>query len=560
MEAEDAAAAPEEAAPPALPPPPEAADAGEPFEEPVTPAPAPAGGIPVEVQADETEGDAKNDLVNMNGAARVVSEEREIRADHITANTRTKDVTAEGSVRVTGDGRRIEGRTAHGNLRDRTVSVEGGVRYTSVLQVPNKRLGPRDLPLNVTADRLDFDFTKRTGSIQNVETILQGVRVRGASGVLLPDQRLQIQGAEFSFCPIDEGTGRYGYHLRAKSIDYDPQRGGIAHRATLYIGKNRIITLGRYHVAPGEGSGRQHIPLPRFGSSRLSGSFLSFGIQPSLTENIIADTRLVLTTKVGPRIFTTVRPVTGGPNPFFRVHLKEEVVGRDPKRLLIDRLPEVGFLLDDLSESRWSRWVRGEISYGYIRQHDPNRRTGRALLSLLAQPIPLQDWGRWRLSARPGIQVSTYSTGENYRDLFGELSLARRWTVRRSMQFGVRKHVIGGSTPFKFDEALIPNELFTRVRWSWGAWGALGDTRWDLGRKELFDARIGIGKVTRCVEPRLVYSTRLKEIRLEVNLIGLTDTSELPPAGTVPVPSVNDPVTRAEGCEACGEPARVSKR
>jgi hypothetical protein len=499
-----------------------------PPDEPATaeavPSTPPPGSIPVQVDADESEGDAENGLVTLKGNARVVSEDREIRGDQITANLQKKDVTAEGNVRVTGDGRRIEGRTAHGNLESRTVSVDGNVRYTSVMQIQDKRRGPRDLPLNVTAEHLDFDFFRSTGSFLNVETVLQGVRMRGASGVLLPDQRLQIRGAEFSFCPVDERTGRYGYYLRAKQVDYDPQGGGIARNASLYIGRRRILTLSRYHVAQGEGSGRQHIPLPRFGSSRLSGSFLSFGIQPALTENVIADTRLELTTKVGPRIFTTVRPVTGGPNPFFRVHLKEEVEGRDPKRLLIDRLPEVGFLLDDLSQSRWGRWVRGELSYGYIRQHDPERRTGRGLLSLLAQPIPLQDWGQWRLSARPGVQIATYSTGENYRDLSGELTLARRWTSRRSVQLGARKHLIGGSTPFKFDEALIPTELFTRVRWSMGAWGAMADTRWDLGRKELFDARFGIGKVIRCVEPRLVYSTRLREIRMEVNLVGLTDT------------------------------------
>ncbi|MBW3622484.1 MAG: LPS export ABC transporter periplasmic protein LptC [Armatimonadetes bacterium] len=535
---------------PDLPPPP-------PDEEPVIPSPAPDS-IPVEIAADESEGNTDEDQVILRGNARIRSEEREILADQITADTRTTEILAEGDVRVTGDGRRIEGQRARGNLRQRTVNLEGDVTYTSVLQIPNERVGPRDLPITVRAEAIDYNFEQRTGSVRNLETTLQGLRFRGESGVLLPDQRLQIQGAEFSFCPVDE-RGRYGYRLRAQQVDYNPLEGAVAQRATLYIGNRRIVTLSRYEIERGGEGGSANIPLPRIGSSRLAGSFVSFGFQPTLRRNVIADTRLELATKVGLRVFTTARSVSGGPNPFLRVHLDEEVLGRDPQRLLIDRLPEVGFLLDERSRSRWSRRLRGEVSYGYIRQHNPNRRTGRGLLSLLAQPIPLQDWGGWRLSARPGLNLMQYSSGESYRDLYGEFALARRWAPRRDVRVGITKHLTGGSTPFRFDEALIPTELFGRLRWTAGDWGFGLDSRYDLSRSELFDARFSIGKVIRCVEPRLVFSTRLRQVRLEVNLLGLTDLDDLPPAGTVPPPSVSYPPDQANGCDSCDRTAHLPR-
>lgn len=514
------------------------------------PAPAPDS-IPVEFEADEGEGIAEEDRVILRGNARVTSEGREFRAQEITANTRTTEVAAEGNVVVTGDGRLLQGQRARGNLRDRTVSMEGDVTFSDVLQIPRPRVGPRDLPLTVRAEQIDYNFLKRTGSMRGLETTVQGLRVRGESGVLLPDQRLQIRGAEFSYCPVDEGE-RYGYSLRARQLDYDPAVGATARDTTLYIGNRRIVSLPYYRVDQGDGGGSANIPLPRIGSSRLAGSFVSFGFEPRLWENVVAQTRLELASKIGLRAFTTVRSVSGGPNPFLRVHLEEEVEGRDPKRLLIDRLPEFGFMLDPRSRSKWSRWVRGEVSYGYIHQHNPERRTGRGLISLQAQPIPLRDWGRWRMSVRPGIHLASYTSGDSYRDLYGEIAVARRWNQRRSVRAGVVKHVTGGSTPFKFDEALIPTELFTNLRWSAGAWGFGVNSRYDMGRGELFDARISVGKAIRCVEPRLVYSTRLRQIRLEVNLLGLTDLDDLPPAGSVPPPVPGSPAEQASACDACG--------
>jgi hypothetical protein len=235
---------------------------------------------------------------------------------------------------------------------------------------------------------------------------------------------------------------------------------------------------------------------------------------------------------------------------------KEEVTGRDPKRLLIDRLPEFGYLIDGDSDTRWNRWVRGELSFSSIRQIDPDRTTSRASLTLLGTPLKLKDVGLWRMSFSPGFHEATYSDGHHYQDINGEIAFARRWSARRNLKVGIAKHFTAGVTPFKFDEALIPTELNTRLRWSAGSWGFKLDTRYDLGRQELFDAEIGVGFAVRCLEPRIVYQYRENEIGIEINLIGLGDINDLPPAS--PPPAASD--TTQMSCSDCGASVSTPKK
>jgi hypothetical protein len=45
--------------------------------------------------------------------------------------------------------------------------------------------------------------------------------------------------------------------------------------------------------------------------------------------------------------------------------------------------------------------------------------------------------------------------------------------------------------------------------------------RLDLDRGQLFDQEYGIARVLHCVEPRLSYRTRRRQINLELRIVGL---------------------------------------
>ncbi len=511
-----------------------------PPEAPPPPAAPSPGAIPVEVQADETGGDPPSHQVELHGHARLLTQDRELRADSVTANTLTRDVTATGHVRVTGDERRITGQSLTGNLGTQTLSVEGDVRYSAIMVTPNTNVGPRDLPVTVRARHLDYNFLQKLGSFADIETTLQGLHFRGKTGVLRPDGTITLTDAEFSACPLGEG-GRFGYTIRARGVDYDPKTGAVARRASVYLGRHRVLSLSKYRLSGESDSGGGHLPLPAIGSSELSGAWLRLGFQPTLL-GLLADTHVDLTTRIGIRGATMLRPQGGGPTPFLRLAFKEEVEGRDPKRLLIDRLPEFGLVVDDASRTRLSHYLRGEISYAYLQQHAPRRRTGRAQITLLTEPIALRKGFGWRPYARPGLHYAAYSNGESYRDASAEFYVDRRWDERRTARFGVVKHFASGTTPFRFDEALIPTEAYSRLRWSAGSWGFGLRTRHDLTNGRLFDMVVSLGKTVRCIQPSIAYSSRLKEFSFQVNLVGLTTLDRLPAANTLPRPSFNDPM------------------
>jgi hypothetical protein len=82
-------------------------------------------------------------------------------------------------------------------------------------------------------------------------------------------------------------------------------------------------------------------------------------------------------------------------------------------------------------------------------------------------------------------------------------------------------------------------------------------TRYDLDRSQLFDAEFSIGRVIRCIEPRLVYSHRMEQIRLEINLVGLGNVEDLPPAGSVPPPTGDFMQAWGSDCEECTDVAAV---
>ena len=493
--------------------------------------------LPLEFEADEQEGRFDIETFTLRGNAWVRSKDEEIRAQEITGNLSTTEITATGCVIATAEGQKLEGERARGNLRNRTLSLDGNVRLDTFLEVPNREEGPRALPISVRAQHIDYDFLLRTGSLNDLQMTTMGLQFRGQSGIVLPTGRMSLVRAEFSACPLDElGEGeRYGYSLRARTVDVKPEGEAMAHRVSVHIGGTRVAQVSRLRIRGNEGGGATaEVPLPRIGRSSLAGYFLSWGFQPTVLPGVVADTRFDLASKAGIRAFSTIRASGGGPNPYLRVHVKEEAEGREPRRVLVNRLPEVGFMLDNESRSRWTRWVRGEASFGYIEQRGPRRRATRAQLYLMAQPIPIREWGRWRLNARPGLRLAAYGTGDSYRDLSAEVAVTRRWDARRNVRAGFARHFIGGRTPFTFDEALIPTELFSTVNWSFGPWGVGASIRYDAGRGELFDAKFGIGHVIRCIEPRIVYSHRLRQVRLEVNLVGLTNLSDLPPAESAP--------------------------
>jgi lipopolysaccharide export system protein LptA len=491
------------------------------------------GPIPIDIQAEEQEGDLIHNRIQARGNVTATSEGRTIHANELSADLKTRDIDAEGQVSITDEERQMSGDHAHGNLQTGQIGIQGNVVYSTVILVPDRDKKRRELPLKAYARQITYDLKNRTGALSNLETDALGFHFKAASGRLYQSQKIQLVGAEFSACPLDEPQ-KYGYHMRARTVDFDPQKGGTVRHAAIYIGDHHITTLSQFHFRGGTGASQTRLPLPTFGRSSLSGYFLSFGFQPSVFSDWVADSYVGLTEKIGPKFSTNIHPLVDGVTPYVKASIKEEVTGKEPRRLLIDRLPEAGLQIDDASSSPLRRWFTGNANISYIRKHGPELSAGRASLTLTGNPVKIQDLGQWRLSLDSGFHQALYTTDDSYRDLHGGFALSRRWTARRSLRVALDRHFISGTTPFTFDETLVPVDFNTQLRWSFAKWGLKVNTTYDVQRHNLFDATFGVGYLFRCVEPRLVYRYRVKEIGFELNLVGLGDIDELPPEGSFP--------------------------
>jgi hypothetical protein len=119
------------------------------------------------------------------------------------------------------------------------------------------------------------------------------------------------------------------------------------------------------------------------------------------------------------------------------------------------------------------------------------------------------------------VRGAVYGGGEQM-GLLG-VGLGDAWKVGRDVTLRLERyaHRTAGHSPFLFDEVEIRDEWRPAVvihsglsTFSWYA-------RFDADRKAFYDQEFAVAHVLHCLEPRLSFGVRRKQIGLEIRIVGL---------------------------------------
>jgi hypothetical protein len=229
------------------------------------------------------------------------------------------------------------------------------------------------------------------------------------------------------------------------------------------------------------------------------------------------------------------------------VKLREPAPNQRVRFLDVDILPEVGVLwvpqpdvrsrflpiqvqdADRPSEEADSWLTIGQLTAGYFRQRRQEFRGDVAVREsdfrldargLLAGPT-LRVGGVRLVQPRVLIRGALYGGGEHL--LLLGVGLERSWRFGRDVSLRLQQfsHWRSGDSRFLFDEVEIRNEWRPLVEIRSGlntfAWIA----RYDADRSAFFDQEFSVARVLHCLEPRLSYRTRRRQISLDVRIVGL---------------------------------------
>jgi hypothetical protein len=174
-------------------------------------------------------------------------------------------------------------------------------------------------------------------------------------------------------------------------------------------------------------------------------------------------------------------------------------------------------------------FLRAQTTIGYFRQREQNTVSGesesmsggRLDIRATATRSGAHLFGVGLPIMQLFFRQSFYDTGDAYTVLgFG----ARQdWRLGPHWATSLRAflHRTLGETPFSFDRVEIRAELQPGFAYRAGGTTYSWLGRMDLDRRQLYDQEFAIARVFHCLEPRLSYRTRHRQIGLDVRVVGL---------------------------------------
>jgi hypothetical protein len=458
-------------------------------------------------------------------------------AEQLTADPNTGDVTAEGDVVFTDPERTVRGRTLSYNAYSRRVRAT------------------------------------------DVETVVQGVIIR-AQSIDAVSTRYTVGRATVTTCELP----RPHYRLTARSVVLIPNNRIVARRVGIWLFGTRLFVVPRLTARIGAGQGEGgRTPFPRLGRNSRDGFFVANVVpliaRPRLTLDL--DARLSLRRGLTGGLEAAA---PGGKQLQYigALKIREESSTQRTRFLEVDRLPEVGVLwvspapawrsdqeppqrrpdtqvqpkdavpapqvTDDeerpafrslrqvgsdvahqpdlLRPPTRGRWyLRAQSTVGYFHQHEGETVRARSGVRLDARATASRSGLRLFGVSLPVIHLfarrSFYDAGDNYGVLGA--AMGQDWRLGRHWSGRLRAflHSTQGRTPFEFDLVEVRNELQPGVSYTVGGTTLSWAGRLDMDRRELFDQEIAVARVFHCLEPRISYRTRRRQIGLDVRIVGL---------------------------------------
>ncbi|HOC30679.1 MAG: LPS-assembly protein LptD [Armatimonadetes bacterium] len=422
----------------------------------------------------------------------------DIQADHTSGSQQSGIVQASGNVVVTVTAVTPDGRTETAVMRADSVSADFNAGRVVAQGGVSAEYGGQ----TIRGQSLSYDWVARSGTVHQVITRVEGVNFRGERLEYSPNLQT-MYNVEVSTC----GTERPDYRFLAGRVQVKHPLGLALSNVTLELFGRRILSFP--HIEYGRKArprgGTNRLPIPMPGYSEASGFTFTqpIPIGPGWSAELEATSRAGWRGGVSWEAGGAVRP-------YVDADWKQEQSVRDREPTLVSRVPEVGV--------RYGEKNLLTFSVGRIREHETRLTATRAEADVKIPLVARNGRTSWRVSLE-GIAAS-YSTGDSRASLT-TIAAWKRGNGDFYREFGFRKTVSTGDTPFMFDEVWLRNELFGGFRTGYGNNRIEVAVRYDTSRERMYDTEIALSRRIRCVEPEIRYSTRKESVSVGVRVLGL---------------------------------------
>ncbi|MDH7481720.1 MAG: hypothetical protein QHH26_07080 [Armatimonadota bacterium] len=445
-------------------------------------------------------------------------------ADFESYDFETEDFTAQGNVKVTYGDIDLIAEKVSGNAGTGALEAIGGVEF---------RQGDRLLK----SGSFSYNFITGEGLASDATAVLDNFYFKGKE---LKSQEAKYTISDSVFTTCDRPKPHY--YLAARELSFIPGQKLTARHVSIYLFGNHIISVPKYTVKLTKK--KRQFKLPQIGISRTYGLHagskfnLSYGPNTTGTLDIIISTRQMFQ---GGFEFQRIAGKPFSANLTYR----QPYYGGLRSDLLLSRLPEITyrFYSTDMEEQAEDAaqpeimLIRllsaetppkqeqklsfiGQVGIGQFIEEPNHIKATRFDIRGIAWLRPYTIGNRTYLSPAISFRQSFYNNGDSYTDLGFRLAAARAMGKNAYISAVYANHAIGGSTPFKFDPIEIPHELAAKIGFPLGTFKVEFGGRYNLSDRRLFDSEISIAKTIHCIEPKITWQSRFKEISLDVSLLG----------------------------------------
>lgn len=200
---------------------------------------------------------------------------------------------------------------------------------------------------------------------------------------------------------------------------------------------------------------------------------------------------------------------------------KDTVSGELTEGLLLDISPEFG--VSAVIKPSKSFLVHGDLSYGRYVERLSGRTSSPKLNFQVMVRAAESTAKRWRWNFDLLLRYSRYKH-DMMRIARLMAGVEGGFGNRFEGKLSVIHHVQSGRTPFEFDDIDIPTEFrLSGIAWIVRErWKLIYDMRYDASNWEMRDWSAGVVYRAHCIEWGLSYNLSRREVRLIVDLVGIT--------------------------------------
>lgn len=374
--------------------------------------------------------------------------------------------------------------------------------------------------LRLVSDFLSYNFDERRGTLTSVKAFYGVLSFAARRANMLGDS-VVLEDGKVTTCD----KAHPHYKLTVKRIEVVPGRLVTLDGLSGRIYGLRLPTLPKYRYRLGDGVGEK-LPFKVYINS-ADGVYAGFNYSRPISGStnrrpVMLAGAIGLSAKETWRGRLLLLKSWERGEARIGVARKDTVSDELAKRLFLDVLPELGIGWA-YKMARHGFSLYGDISAGRYTERHVKRVSSPRMNIQLGLRNAIREDEHWRWSFDLLLRYAHYKSDE--------LKLARLKTGVRG-RIGHRvdgsimlvHHIQSGRTPFEFDDVDIGTELRVSGH-AWlvrDRWKLIYDLRCDASQWKMRDWSVGLVYRAHCVEWGLVYELARREVRLVVDLVGVT--------------------------------------